>query len=326
MEPVRSVPSHVSSQRILPAFGKMPPDGIGPEDVAAWFDAASRDKPGAANRAFEILRAMMFRRRGMGLARARRQPLSRHRQEPEEQRRPVLDTDELARLGRVLDAREAEWPEAVAAVRLLALTGCRRSEVLNLRWRDIGAEAINLPDSKTGPRAVPLGEAARENIAALPGGHESHGANIVWLPAGGRFAPTRNSVGYACMTCAIRRPVKPSCPARICHWSGNCSAEVVGSSVTMPPGFRGRNTGAERPKREAFRATAPALYRQGRGKILRKVTPYGRVMSSAQTLPARSCADEALERRIVEVTQASSKIRRYLRPSLVTSNFTSPPV
>ena len=47
--------------RILPAFGRMPLDRIGPEDVAAWFDAASRDRPGAANRAFEILRSMMFR-------------------------------------------------------------------------------------------------------------------------------------------------------------------------------------------------------------------------------------------------------------------------
>ena len=37
--------------RILPAFGKMPLDRIGPEDVAAWFDAASKDRPGAAKRA-----------------------------------------------------------------------------------------------------------------------------------------------------------------------------------------------------------------------------------------------------------------------------------
>ena len=28
--------------RILPAFGKMPLDRIGPEDVAAWFDAAEK--------------------------------------------------------------------------------------------------------------------------------------------------------------------------------------------------------------------------------------------------------------------------------------------
>ncbi len=83
-----------------------------------------------------------------------------------------LDTDALARLGRALDAHEGRWPEAVAAFRLLALTGCRRSEVLNLRWRDIGDDALNLAGSKTGPRAVPLGEAARAHIAGLPGARD----------------------------------------------------------------------------------------------------------------------------------------------------------
>ncbi len=58
-------------------------------------------------------------------------------------------------------AREAKWPEAVAAIRLLALTGCRRGEVPDLRWRDIGYGAIVLEDSKTGPRTVRLGEAAQ---------------------------------------------------------------------------------------------------------------------------------------------------------------------
>jgi len=80
---------------------------------------------------------------------------------PRKQVARFLDTDELARLGRALDDHEARWPEAVAAIRLLALTGCRLSEVLDLRWRDIGKDALNLRDSKTGPRAVPLGEAAQ---------------------------------------------------------------------------------------------------------------------------------------------------------------------
>ena len=75
----------------------------------------------------------------------------------------------MARFGRALDAHDARWPEAVAAIRLLALTGCRRSETLSLHWRDIGQSAINLGDSKTGPRAAPLGEVARALIAALPG-------------------------------------------------------------------------------------------------------------------------------------------------------------
>ena len=155
--------------RILPAFGRMPIDAIGPEDVTAWFDAASRDRPGAANRAFEILRAMMFRAEEWGLRERGSNPCLGIAKNPRKQVARFLDTDELSRLGRALDANEARWPEAVAAIRLLALTGCRRSEVLDLRWRDIGEDAINLADSKTGPRAVPLGEAARALVEALPG-------------------------------------------------------------------------------------------------------------------------------------------------------------
>ena len=158
--------------RILPAFGRMPLDRIGREDVAAWFDAASRDKPGAANPAFEILRAMMFRAEEWGLRGRGANPCLGIAKNPRNHVARFLDVDELARLGRALDTREPEWPEAVAAIRLLALTGCRRSEVLNLRWRDIGADAINLRDSKTGPRAVPLGEAARAHIATLPGARD----------------------------------------------------------------------------------------------------------------------------------------------------------
>ena len=78
-----------------------------------------------------------------------------------------LDAEELARLGRALEVHEARWPKAVAAIRLLALTGCHRSEVLDLRWRNIGADALNLDDSKTGLRAVPLGEVAQAHIMTL---------------------------------------------------------------------------------------------------------------------------------------------------------------
>ena len=141
--------------RILPAFGKMPLDRIAPEDVAAWFDAASRDRPGAANRAFEILRSMMFRAEEWGRRAPGTNPCLGISKNPRTNVARFLDIGELERLGRALDAREAQWPETVAAIRLLALTGCRRSEVLDRRWRDIADDAIKLPDSKTGPRAVP---------------------------------------------------------------------------------------------------------------------------------------------------------------------------
>ena len=165
--------------RILPAFGKMPVDHVGPEDVAAWFDEASRDRPGAANRAFEILRSMMFRAEEYGFRERGTNPCLGIRKNPRRNIARFLDTDELARLGRALDVREAERPEAVAAIRLLALTGCRRGEVLNLRWRDVGESVIALRDSKTGPRSVPLGEAARAVIAALPGCRRSPNTALI---------------------------------------------------------------------------------------------------------------------------------------------------
>ena len=139
------------SRPLLPAFGKMPLDRIGPEDVAAWFDAASKDKPGAANRAFEILRATMFRAEERGLLERGSNPCLGIAKNPRNHLARFLDKDELARLGRALDTGEAEWPGTVAASRLLALTGWRHSEVLNLCWRDIGEDAINLADSKTCP-------------------------------------------------------------------------------------------------------------------------------------------------------------------------------
>ena len=160
---------NVSVTGILPAFGRMPLDRIDPEDVAAWFDAASRDKPGAANRALEILRAMMFRAEEWGLRERGTNPCLGIAKNPAKKVARFLDAGELARLGRALDAHDARWPEAVAAIRLLTLTGCRRGEVLNLRWRNIGEDALNLEDSKTGPRAVPLGEAARALIDTQPG-------------------------------------------------------------------------------------------------------------------------------------------------------------
>ena len=155
--------------RILPTFGRMRIDEIDRADVAAWFDAASRDKPGAANRAFEILRAMMFRAEEWGWRERDTNPCLGIAKNPRNHIARFLDTDELGRLGRALDAHEARWPEAVAAIRLLALTGCRRGEVLSLRWRDIGTDAIRLADGKTGPRSVPLGEAARAVLDELPG-------------------------------------------------------------------------------------------------------------------------------------------------------------
>ena len=153
----------------------MPVDRIGSEDVVAWFDTSSKDRPGAANRAFEMLHAMMFRAEEWGLRERGSNPCLGIAKNPRIDVARFLDADEPVRLGRALYANDAHWPEAVAAIRLLVFTGCRRGEVVNLSWLDIGGDVVNLGDSKTGPRAVPLGEAARAHIEQLPGSRNEEG-------------------------------------------------------------------------------------------------------------------------------------------------------
>src|SRR5262249_17763099 len=59
---------------------------------------------------------------------------------------------------------------ATAAIRLLLLSGCRKSEILSLRWEwvDIERSVLRLPDSKTGAKAVPLAAAAMKLLSELP--------------------------------------------------------------------------------------------------------------------------------------------------------------
>ena len=48
------------------------------------------------------------------------------------------------------------------------LTGCRKSEILTLRWSDYREERLFLRDSKTGPRTVWLPRPARAILDRLP--------------------------------------------------------------------------------------------------------------------------------------------------------------
>jgi integrase len=92
---------------------------------------------------------------------------------PADQRRTARLTPETyGRLGEALTALEAEKASSIglAAVRLIALTGCRRGEIEQLRWAEVDLDgcALRLADSKEGASVRPLGKPAREIIKALP--------------------------------------------------------------------------------------------------------------------------------------------------------------
>lgn len=80
------------------------------------------------------------------------------------QRERFLSMAEFARLGHTLDEAERDGANAVAVavIRMLMLTGARKSEILTLQWEwvDLERGAIRLPDSKTGAKAIMLGTAA----------------------------------------------------------------------------------------------------------------------------------------------------------------------
>ena len=83
-----------------------------------------------------------------------------------------LSEAEVARLGDTLAAMQAEHrlsANAANAVRLLLLTGCRKSEITALRWDwvDFERSCLRLPTSKTGAKVVALAAAALELLAGL---------------------------------------------------------------------------------------------------------------------------------------------------------------
>jgi integrase len=95
-------------------------------------------------------------------------------------RKIALDAEHYAALGRALAAAEAlgePW-QSVGVVRLIALTGCRAGEVLNLKRMecDLAGSCLRLADTKTGPSVRPLGKPAREAVNAALG--RSSGAYV----------------------------------------------------------------------------------------------------------------------------------------------------
>ena len=78
-----------------------------------------------------------------------------------------LSAEEIVRLHGALGKCVAERPAcAVQAdlIRLLLYTGCRKSEIKNLRWSEVEGGTLRLADSKTGPRTVHLSADARDVI------------------------------------------------------------------------------------------------------------------------------------------------------------------
>ena len=162
----RTLRSLLASQ-LMPAFASLPLDRISPARVRRWFDAFSRTAPANANRGLEALRQIMNFAIACGYADTN--PAVGIALNPRPKLTRFLSREEIARLYRALDRQTGKDQRQQAdIVRLLLLTGCRRGEIVQLRWSELRDDTLMLEESKTGPRSVPLNSQARRILDRQP--------------------------------------------------------------------------------------------------------------------------------------------------------------
>jgi integrase len=149
---------------ILPALGRHRVTEVTRADIAKLHHDL-RHIPYEANRCLEVISKMFSLAEMWGLRPDGSNPRKHIKKYAEEKRERFLSPAELKRVGEVLREMESEGielPSAIAATRLLILTGCRLNEIMTLQWEhvDLPGKALRLPDSKTGAKVVHLGQPA----------------------------------------------------------------------------------------------------------------------------------------------------------------------
>jgi site-specific recombinase XerD len=173
-------------RHIVPLLGRRPIKDITSADIRAFQRDVTLGKTsadvktgprgraivkggrGAATRTLGLLGAIMEYAAQAGYRADN--PVRGVRRESDRKRNVRLDEAAYRRLGSRLVAAERagmRW-QAVQAIRLIALTGCRRGEITSLRKSevDVTGQALRLGDSKTGASVRPIGLAAVKVLQA----------------------------------------------------------------------------------------------------------------------------------------------------------------
>jgi len=177
-------------RHVLPALGQQRVTDVTRGDVER-LHYGLRKIPVMANRVLALLSKMFNLAERWELRDEGSNPCRHVERYREHRRERFLSDAEYQRLGAVLSEAErtqTEHPSVIAAVRLIALTGCRRGEILGLRWEDLDLENgwLLIQDSKTGKKTQPISAPTRMLLAELH--QRSNGCPWV-CPGRGREKP-----------------------------------------------------------------------------------------------------------------------------------------
>ena len=154
--------------QLLPALGRLLVSEITPEILSRWFHAYSQTRPGGANQALGHFVSILNWGKAQGhIPHDLPNPAAPLRRNRRKARGRMLSFEQIKALAKVLDSARGQQGRIAQAIKLILLTGCRRGEILSLRWEDVHPTRLTLPDAKTGPRDVLLSEPARQTLDQL---------------------------------------------------------------------------------------------------------------------------------------------------------------
>ncbi|MBC9207533.1 tyrosine-type recombinase/integrase [Roseomonas aerophila] len=131
---------------------------------------------GAATRTMGLLGGILSFAVSEGVIQAN--PVHGVKRPADSRKKARLTPETYAELGKALAKWDAEGGNSAAAlaIRLLALTGCRRGEVQKLRWSEVdtAGHALRLEDSKEGASVRPVGQAVLDLLGAAAPQESDH--------------------------------------------------------------------------------------------------------------------------------------------------------